>query len=343
MAAAAAKVDVKVDAKAAGPTQLAQLAKMSVIVADTGDLNLIRDLRPTDATTNPSLIKTAAQMAQYQNLVNDAIAYGRKQVEGQKVSDAVLMDHVVDKLTVSFGAEILKIVTGVVSTEVDARLSFDTEAMLIKARRLIALYEAVGGPRTRVLIKLSSTWEGIQACQRLEKEGIHCNMTLLFSKVQAAACGEAGATLISPFVGRIGDWFKAKNGKAGDEGEQSLRGIYTYMKKFGYRTIVMGASFRSVAQVLGCAGSDKLTISPQWLEAMKKSHDPVTRVLEESAAVKANVEKIPTNENAFRWALNEDAMATEKLAEGIRLFAADTRLLEGYLARLMAAPATASH
>jgi len=246
------------------------------------------------------------------------------------------MEHVLDKLTVSFGVEITKIVTGVVSTEVDARLSFDMEAMLVKARRLIALYEAAGVPRNRVLIKLSSTWEGIQACQRLEKEGIHCNMTLLFSKVQAAACGEAKATLISPFVGRIADWHKAKTGKMGEEGEQSVRAIYTYMKKFGYPTIVMGASFRSVAQILACSGCDKLTISPNWLEALSKSHEPVTRALEPSLVTKVDIEKIPTHEAAFRWLLNEDAMATEKLAEGIRLFAADTRALENYLRGRMA-------
>jgi transaldolase len=342
MATASAKVEPKADTKAgataaaSGPTQLEQLAKMSVIVADTGDFNLIREHKPTDATTNPTLIKTAAQMPQYAGIVRDAIAYGRKQMEGEKnPTDAVLMDHVVDKLTVSFGAEIVKIITGVVSTEVDARLSFDTEAMVAKAYRLIALYEAMGVPRNRVLIKLSGTWEGIQACKRLEKEGIHCNVTLLFSKVQAAACGEANATLISPFVGRIGDFHKAKTGKMGTEGEESLRGIYTYMKAFGYRTIVMGASFRSVAQVLGCAGCDKLTIGPQWLDAMRKSHEPVTRVLDPSIATSAKIAKIPTDEASFRFALNEDDMANTKLSEGIRLFAADTRSLEAWLAKLM--------
>lgn len=310
--------------------QLSQLSTMTNVVADTGDVNAIKQFTPQDATTNPSLIFSAAQLPQYQSLVDDAISYANSQSES---SFEEKLELAMDKLAVNFGAEITKIVPGYVSTEVDARLSFDTESTILRARRIISMYKAIGIDKSRILIKIASTYEGIKAAEVLEKEGITCNLTLLFSLVQAAACAEGGITLISPFVGRIMDWFKAKTGKTyvgtEDPGVQSVTSIYGYYKKFGYDTIVMGASFRNTGEILALAGCDKLTIAPKFLTELKAVNDPVDRVLD---AAKADTlypgEKIPVDEKSFRWALNQDAMATEKLAEGIRNFAIDIEKLE---------------
>jgi transaldolase len=310
-----------------GKDQFSQLGKMTVIVADTGDIDSIKKYKPTDATTNPSLLLKAAEMKQYAGLVEDAIQYALKSDEKNKVELAM------DKLAVNFGTEITKIVPGVVSTEVDARISFDAEASIKKARRLIALYKENGVDKDRILIKLSSTWEGIKAAEQLEKEGIHCNMTLLFSMAQAIACAEAGATLISPFVGRILDWHVKASGKpftpTEDPGVKSVTAIYNYYKSHGYKTIVMGASFRSKGEILELAGCDKLTIGPQFLEELKNSTDNVVRKL--TPGEKATETPVRMTENQFRWQFNEDQMATEKLSEGIRLFAADGRKLEAII------------
>jgi transaldolase len=310
-----------------GKDQFSQLGKMTVIVADTGDIDSIKKYKPTDATTNPSLLFKAAEMKQYAHLVDDAIDYGLKSDEKNKV------EVVMDKLAVNFGAEITKIVPGVVSTEVDARLSFDMQNSIKKARRLIQLYKELGVEKDRVLIKLASTWEGIKAAEILEQEGIHCNLTLLFSFAQAVACAEAKVTLISPFVGRIMDWHKAAQGgkvvftPAQDPGCISVTTIYNYYKAHGYKTIVMGASFRNKGEILELAGCDKLTIGPNFLEELKTSDEALVRKLIPTTD-KPKAAPKPLDEPAFRWQHNEDQMATEKLSDGIRVFAADSRKLE---------------
>ena len=320
--------------------KLDQLKKMTTVVCDTGDIKSIKQYEPTDATTNPSLIYQAAQEEAYQYLIDDAIKYGLENGE----NEAHRMHCIMDKLFVNFGVEILKIVPGRVSTEVDARLSFDLEGTLHKATTLIGLYEAAGISRKRVLIKLASTWEGAQAAKILEKEGIHCNMTLMFSLAQAAICAEAGATLISPFVGRIFDWFKASEKVDGypsekDPGVLSVSDIFNYYKKFGYKTQIMGASFRNEGEILELAGCDLLTIAPKFLETLSKDEGKVAQKLFEPKAKHERSEKWILDEKAFRFALNENAMATEKLSEGIRKFAADTRKLENEIKTRMKANA----
>ncbi len=315
--------------------QLEQLKQFTRIVADTGDFETLKEYAPQDATTNPSLILKAAQMPGYKALVEKAIADAS---EGGSASEQAL-SQVMDDLLVLFGVQILKIVPGRVSTETDADLSFDTQALINKARRFIDLYQQHGIPRERVLIKLASTWEGIRAAEVLQKEGINCNMTLLFSLPQAVASAEAKAKLISPFVGRILDWHKAKAGKdfaaAEDPGVLSVKEIYNYYKKFGYPTEVMGASFRNKGEILELAGCDLLTISPHLMGELKASTEPLDRKLEPVAARQSSNEKLELDEKRFRWLLNENAMATEKLAEGIRIFNADALKLKQYLRTLM--------
>jgi transaldolase len=309
--------------------KLDQLKQMTTVVCDTGDINSIKKYEPTDATTNPSLIFHAAQEESYQYLIDDAIRWGT-----HKTSQEPQMIHLImDKLFVNFGIEILKIVPGRVSTEVDARLSYDIEGSVHKATSLIGLYEAAGIDRNRVLIKLASTWEGVQAAKVLEKEGIHCNMTLLFSLVQAVACAEAKATLISPFVGRILDWYLIhdkvdKYPPEKDPGVISVTQIYSYYKKFGYKTQVMGASFRNVDEILELAGCDLLTIAPKFLETFSNAQGSVERKLNPQLAKTLDIEKLEIDEKSFRYLLGDDAMAIEKLSEGIRKFAADTIKLE---------------
>jgi len=313
---------------------LSQLKQFSVIVADTGDFDSIRKYQPRDTTTNPSLLLKAAQMPEYAALVGKAIADAKKESAdaGQTLGIAL------DKLAVAFGLEILKIVPGRVSTEVDARLSFDVEASIAKARSLIGRYEKSGISRERILIKVASTWEGICAAKQLTREGIHCNLTLLFSFAQAVACAEAGVQLVSPFVGRILDWYKKSTGRdsyppAEDPGVVSVTRIYNYYKKYGYKTEVMGASFRNVGEILELAGCDLLTISPTLLEEMQKTAGTLPRKLNPgTAAANCKEPKLSLDEKTFRWMLNEDQMATEKLSEGIRLFAADTLKLEKFIA-----------
>lgn len=308
--------------------QLEQLKQYTTVVADTGDFQAIKAYTPRDATTNPSLILKAVQKPEYRHLLEKAVA----ETAGQSI------DATIDHLLISFGLQILNEIPGRVSTETDARLSFDTAATVAKGRQLIALYEAAGVPRERVLIKIASTWEGIRAAEILEKEGIRCNMTLLFCLAQAVACAEAGAQLISPFVGRIYDWFKAKTGQeifgADDPGVLSVKAIYTYYRKFGYKTEVMGASFRNTSQILELAGCDLLTISPDLLQKLADSNNAVTAKLSPELAAQADISKIEVSESAFRFQLNEDAMATEKLAEGIRAFCADTVKLEQMIAAM---------
>ncbi|MFQ3620323.1 MAG: transaldolase [Spirochaetales bacterium] len=311
-------------------TFLDQLKKVTVVVADTGDFQQIQKYQPRDSTTNPTLIFKAATQPEYKHLLEKAIKDG-----GPKG-----VDHVLDLLSVEFGTEILKIIPGRVSTEVDARLSFDSEGTIEKARTLIGLYEARGIPRERILIKIASTWEGIQAAFTLEKEGIHCNMTLLFSLVQAACCAKAGATLISPFVGRIHDWYKkAWNVETippeKDPGVESVRTIYNYYKKFGYATEIMGASFRNIGEILELAGCDLLTISPALLEELSQKEGTLEVKLSAEKARSLTIHRIPTDEKSFRWLLNEDAMATEKLAEGIRIFASDLAKLRSLVEKAM--------
>lgn len=302
--------------------QLEQLKQYTTVVADTGDFQSMQAYAPRDATTNPSLILKAVQKPEYQPLLAQAVA----QNKGKST------DEIIDQLLISFGLKILEIVPGRVSTETDARLSFDTEATVAKGRQLIALYEAAGIPRERILIKIASTWEGIRAAEILEKDGIRCNMTLLFSLAQAVACAEAGAQLISPFVGRIYDWYKKQTGQeifgADDPGVLSVKKIYNYYRKFGYKTEIMGASFRNTSQILELAGCDLLTISPDLLQKLSDSTNAVSAKLNKEAAIASDLQKLDLNEKSFRFALNEDAMATEKLAEGIRLFCADTIKLE---------------
>jgi transaldolase len=310
---------------------LDSLKRSTTVVADTGDFGTIAEYRPQDATTNPSLLFQAAQKPQYQHLVDDALIHARD-CSGDR---AARTEAFMDKLLVNFGCEILKIVPGRVSTEVDAGLSFDTEGTLTKARKLIDMYEKAGIGRERVLIKIASTWEGIRAAERLEHDGIHCNLTLLFSFAQAVACAEAGVTLISPFVGRIYDWYKKERGAdipaEEDPGVASVTRIYNYFKKFGYKTQIMGASFRKVDQIIRLAGCDLLTISPDLLEQMERTEGEVQRRLSEGSAKASDAAKIHLDEKAFRWMHNEDAMGVEKLSEGIRKFYADTRKLEQYV------------
>jgi transaldolase len=315
---------------------LESLKKLSIIVADTGDIDSIARVKPQDATTNPSLLLQAAQNPAYRPLVDDALAFGMK-TRGDRAAKA---EALMEKLSVNFGREILKHVKGRVSTEVDAGLSFDVEATLAKARRLIDLYQQTGMPRERVLIKVAGTWEGIKAAEKLEREGIHCNLTLLFSFAQAVACADAGVTLISPFVGRIYDWYRKERkvediAPGDDPGVQSVTRIYHYYKKFSYKTQVMGASFRKVEQIIWLAGCDLLTIAPDLLDKMAKTQGEVTRRLTVEAAKASSVEKIALDEKSFRWLHNGDAMATEKLAEGIRRFHADARKLEDYVLALV--------
>lgn len=317
-------------------SRLERLSQMTTVVADTGDIEAIRKFRPTDATTNPSLILQASQMDEYKDLVHDALCYGK---HVGSTEDAVLSSSM-DKLAINFGKEILKIIPGRISTEVDARLSFDTEKSLEKARYLIDLYDREGVGRERILIKLATTWEGIQAAEVLEKEGIHCNMTLMFSMAQAVACAEAGATLISPFVGRILDWYKKNEGVdhypgPEDPGVLSVTAIYNYFKHFGYQTVVMGASFRNVEEILELAGCDLLTIAPKFLDVLSSEDGEIQRKLDPDAARQLYLDKIPCNEADFRWMMNEDPMATEKLAEGIRNFAKDQAKLEVQLRDLL--------
>jgi transaldolase len=312
--------------------QLDQLKRFTKVVADTGDFATLKEYAPQDATTNPSLIFKAAQMPGYKGLVEKAIADNRKSGLSGEALLADIMDHVL----VLFGTEILKIVPGRVSTETDADMSFDTEALIKKAHRFIDLYKQNGIPRERILIKIASTWEGIRAAEVLQKEGINCNMTLLFSLPQAVASAEAKARLISPFVGRILDWYKKSTGKdfapAEDPGVVSVKEIYGYYKKFGHDTEVMGASFRNKGEILELAGSDALTISPQLMGELKNNTEPVERKLSPETARQSKIERLQLDEKKFRWLLNENAMATEKLSEGIRIFNADAKKLEQYIA-----------
>lgn len=312
---------------------LAQLKQFTKVVADTGDFESMRQFKPVDATTNPSLIYASANDPQYAPLIEEAISFATKSATNEQEKLSLCLD----KLAVNFGLEILKIVPGRVSTEVDARLSFDTQATIDKAHQLIALYESAGIDRKRVLIKVAATWEGIRAAEILEKEGIHCNLTLLFSKVQAIACAEADVQLISPFVGRILDWHKADRKvdhipATEDPGVLSVTEIYNYYKKFGYKTEVMGASFRNTDEIIELAGCDLLTISPKLLAELESKQITIKPRLTKENAMASAEEKISPDEQQFRWLLNEDAMATEKLAEGIRNFAADLVKLEKLVA-----------
>jgi transaldolase len=306
--------------------QLEQLKQYTTVVADTGDFQSIKAYAPQDATTNPSLILKAVQKPEYRPLLEKAVL----EANGASIED------IVDRLLIAFGVEILKLIPGRVSTEIDAALSFDTEATVAKGRELIALYEAAGVKRERVLIKIASTWEGIRAAEILEKDGIRCNLTLLFSLCQAVACAEAGVQLISPFVGRIYDWYKKSTGTdyqgADDPGVQSVKRIYQYYRKFGYKTEVMGASFRNTSQILELAGCDLLTISPDLLQKLADADGTVERKLVADESV--DIEKIAIDEKTFRFMLNEDAMGTEKLSEGIRAFCADSVKLKKMIEEL---------
>lgn len=313
---------------------LEQLRQYTKVVADTGDFASIEAYKPVDATTNPSLIYTASQDPKYASLVDDAVDFGKKQSADKQVQ----LSKAMDRLAVNFGLKIVEIVPGRVSTEVDARLSFDTEGSVNKARELIALYEEAGISRERILIKLASTWEGIKAAEILEKEGIHCNLTLLFSFAQAVACAEANVRLISPFVGRILDWHKKDRGvdeiaPSEDPGVLSVKNIYNYYKKFGYKTQVMGASFRNMGEITELAGCELLTIAPKFLKELEESEGSLEQKLSEEAAKKSDHEKITLDEKQFRWMMNEDAMATEKLAEGIRNFTKDLLKLEEQISK----------
>ncbi|OBX92201.1 transaldolase [Haemophilus sp. CCUG 60358] len=311
-------------------TQLDSLRNMTVVVADTGDIDAIKKYQPQDATTNPSLILSASALPQYAPLIDEAVAYAKAQSadKAQQLIDAE------DKLAVNIGLEILKIVPGRISTEVDARLSYDTQATVEKARKLIALYNAAGISNDRILIKIASTWQGIRAAEILEKEGINCNLTLLFSEAQARACAEAGVYLISPFVGRILDWYKANTDKkeyapAEDPGVISVTKIYNYYKEYGYKTVVMGASFRNVGEIIELAGCDRLTIAPALLKELQENSTALVRKLDYKGEVKAKPQ--PLTEAEFYWQHNSDAMAVEKLADGIRKFAVDQEKLEAML------------
>ena len=314
--------------------QLSQLKQMTTVVADTGDIEAIAKFQPQDATTNPSLLLKAASLESYQHLLKEAVSWAKEQSSsaGQQVIDAA------DKLSVLIGLEILKTVPGRISTEVDSRLSFDTEASIAKAHKLMAMYKEAGITNDRILIKLASTWEGIKAAEQLEKSGINCNLTLLFSFAQAQACAEAGVYLISPFVGRILDWFKKDTGKseyAADEdpGVVSVTSIYNFYKSKGYKTVVMGASFRNIDEIRQLAGCDRLTISPGLLDELEKSNENLEQKLFSQQPELASDARL--SESSYRWAMNEDAMATEKLAEGIRNFTIDQIKLEKQLAELL--------
>ncbi len=317
------------------PSQLEQLKQYTTVVADTGDFRQMEEFSPEEATTNPSLILAAAEKAEYRPIIDGVIAsFKESSLKGKALTEAIM-----DELIVAFGLEILKRVPGRVSSEVDARLSFDTEATVKKALDIIALYERAGISRDRILIKIAATWEGIQAARELEQQGIHCNLTLLFSLVQAVACAEAGVRLISPFVGRILDWYVASTGEQytaeTDPGVLSVRSIYNYYKKFGYGVQVMGASFRNKGEVLALAGCDLLTISPQLLAELAASDECVTAQLSTEAAQCCDIERIAADEKNFRFLFNEDAMATEKTADGIRRFSADIRKLEALIESLV--------
>jgi len=308
---------------------LEQLKKFTTIVADTGDFAQLSKYQPQDSTTNPSLILQASELKEYSSLVEDAVTYAKS--KGGSLDSQV--EHALDKLSVNFGIEILKLIPGRVSTEIDARLSFNTEANVKKGKELIALYRAAGIDKDRILLKIASTWEGLQAAKILEAEGYHCNMTLLFSVIQAAVAGEVGATLISPFAGRITDFYKVKENKqsyapSDDPGVKSVTNIYNYMRRYGYKTVVMGASFRTKEQVTELAGCDLLTVAPSILKELQESHTDVAKKLCAESAKSLTIEKLQTDENSFRWALNEDEMATVKLSEGIRRFASDLVKLE---------------
>lgn len=313
-------------------SQLDQLKNFTVVVADTGDFQSIKEFQPRDATTNPSLIYAATQKEQYFHLLDEVLA-DRK---SSGLSSAAQIEDIIDHLLVKFGSEILQIVPGRVSTETDARLSFDTEGSIIKARQLIKLYEERKIPRERVLIKIASTWEGLAAAEQLQKEGIRCNLTLMFSLVQAVRAAEAQVQLISPFVGRIYDWFKKENKReysgAEDPGVQSVQEIYSYYKKFGYKTEVMGASFRNIGQIRELAGSDALTISPELMKELSESNEPLERKLDPEKAKSASIDKLELDEKKFRWLLNDNAMAYEKTGEGIRKFTVDIVKLEKFVA-----------
>ncbi len=319
-------------ATATALNQLEQLRQWTTVVADTGDFATLRLFAPQDATTNPTLILKAVQKPEYAPVLDRVVARVRRSaLSGERLIEEARM-----QLLVEFGVEILRIIPGRVSTETDASLSFDTAGIVAQARHFIELYRQRGIERERVLVKIASTWEGIRACEQLEREGIHCNMTLLFSLVQAVASAQAGAKLISPFVGRILDWYRKNTGRefapAEDPGVQSVREIYTYYKKFGYPTEIMGASFRNKGQILELAGCDLLTISPQLLAELQASTEPITRKLDPETARTCNLEPLELDEKRFRWLLKENAMASEKTAEGIRLFHADAQKLNALIA-----------
>lgn len=313
------------------------LREMTVVVADTGDINSITKFSPTDATTNPSLILKSSQNEVYKGLITDAVNYAKTKVSGREK----ILDKAITRVSVNFGKEILKIIPGRVSSEVDARLSFDTENTIRKAHEIIELYRELGINSERVLIKIAATWEGIMAARQLEKENIHCNLTLLFSFAQAIQCADARVTLISPFVGRILDWYKKNTAmeeyvSSIDPGVLSVKKIYNYYRKNGYKTIVMGASFRNVDQIIELAGCDYLTISPDLLNELKSSEsEKMEKKLDKDKAMIEGMDKLTLDEKAFRWMLNEDAMATEKLAEGIRSFTADTIKLEKIITQML--------
>ena len=311
-------------------SQLDALRDMTVVVADTGDIDAIKQYQPQDATTNPSLILSASALPQYAPLIDEAVAYAKAKSndKAQQLVDAE------DKLSVNIGLEILKIVPGRISTEVDARFSYDTEKTIAKARKLIALYNEAGISNDRILIKIASTWQGIKAAEQLEKEGINCNLTLLFSQAQARACAEANVYLISPFVGRILDWYKVNSAQkeyapAEDPGVVSVTSIYNYYKQYGYKTVVMGASFRNVGEITELAGCDRLTIAPALLKALQENNEPLVRKLSFNGEIQAR--PTPMTEAEFYWEHNQDPMAVEKLAEGIRKFAIDQEKLEAML------------
>jgi len=317
-------------------SQLEQLKKMTTVVADTGDIEAIAKFQPQDATTNPSLLLKAAGLPLYKNLLSDSVTWAKEQSNDsqQQVIDAA------DRLSVLIGLEILKTVPGRISTEVDARLSFDTEASIAKAHKLIAMYNDAGISNDRILIKLASTWEGIKAAEQLEKEGINCNLTLLFSFTQARACAEAGVYLISPFVGRILDWFKKDTGRTDypsdeDPGVVSVTSIYNYYKSKGYNTVVMGASFRNIGEILALAGCDRLTISPQLMDELANNNDAVEQMLSADNNTNIIADEAALTEQEWRWQMNDDAMATEKLSEGIRNFAIDQVKLEKQLEQML--------
>ena len=319
------------------PSLLDQLKQYTTVVADTGDFRQMEEFAPQDATTNPSLILAAAADPQYRPIIDEVVAEFRHSPLSGPALAAAMMNRVI----VAFGLEILKRIPGRVSSEVDARLSFDTEGTVSKAQEIMALYEAAGIPRERVLIKIASTWEGIQAARVLEQQGIHCNLTLLFSQVQAVACAEAGVRLISPFVGRILDWYKSHTGESytaeTDPGVLSVRSIYHYYKKHGYPVQIMGASFRNTGEILALAGCDLLTISPNLLAELAATEGSLTPALSPADSAAMEIPRLPADEKSFRFLFNEDAMATEKTAEGIRRFSADIRRLENLLLSLRAA------